>query len=70
MKALEGRKMRVDAEDLARRATALRNEIALAKERRAGIQRAIDSREKTLARLDAQLLLVSPAGQSASLVEG
>jgi len=62
--------MRVDAEDLARRATALRNEIALAKERRAGIQRAIDSREKTLARLDAQLLLVSPAGQSASLVEG
>lgn len=48
----------------------LRNEIQLAKERRGGLQAAIDSREKTLARLEAQLVLMSPAGQSASTVAG
>lgn len=48
----------------------LRNEIQLAKERRGGLQAAIDSREKTLARLEAQLALMSPAGQSASTVAG
>lgn len=48
----------------------LQNEIALAKERRGGLQAAIDSREKTLARLKAQLVLTSPASQSTPALAG
>lgn len=70
MKALEIGITEFDRDRLRIRAQLLRNEIALAKERRRGIERAIDSREKTLARLDAQLALMSPAGQSASPVAG
>ena len=40
-------------------------EIALASEQRAGLQRAIDSRKTTLARLEAQLVMTSPASQTA-----
>lgn len=42
---------------------ALRKEIHLAKERRAGLNTAITSREKSLARLEAQLAIASPASQ-------
>lgn len=47
-----------------------RAQIALAKERRAGLQRAIDSRETYLARLQAQLVLTSPASQTATRIAG
>ncbi len=44
----------------------VRREIALAKSKVTGIQSAITSREKYLARLEAQLFL-SPAGQPAAM---
>lgn len=42
----------------------LRREIELAKQKRAGIEKAITSRENSLARLEAQLAIASPARQS------
>lgn len=44
----------------------LRREISLAKQRRAGLDTAIDSREKSLARLQAQLVLTGSDRQAAT----
>jgi septal ring factor EnvC (AmiA/AmiB activator) len=40
--------------------SAVRKELTLAKQKRVGLQAAIDSREKYLARLEAQLVLSGP----------
>lgn len=45
-----------------------RQEIALAKDRIAGIQAAIDSKQKYLARLEAQLVLESSDSQPARAI--
>jgi septal ring factor EnvC (AmiA/AmiB activator) len=45
-----------------------KQQIALAKDKRAGLEAAIKSREKHLARLEAQLVMMSPAGQSSSVI--
>lgn len=70
MKALTVLTTAAEVAALQKQVDGLRREIGLAKQKRGGIQAAIDSREKTLARLEAQLELMSPAGQSASHVAG